>query len=208
MKTEHREHPLGTPGASARRMAAAPRPPQAWLRFLGGLFPGLGRPVTSWEKGAEGEERVAKRLAKLSPEGWISLHDLPLGDGGRNVDHLVIGTGGVFSVNTKNVSRTVVVKENAFLVGGFPDRSLHVARDEAHRVGKRLTVALGTPVVVEPVLVVLSPSLEVRARQEDVHVLGERDVPSWFERRTQVLEPAAASRIYRCARRSSIWTAS
>lgn len=206
MKTKHREHPLGTPGGSARRMATASGRPNPVLALLGGLFPGLGRPVSSWDKGAEGEERVAKRLAKLPRDRWVALHDLPLGGGGRNVDHLVIGPGGVFSVNTKNLSGNVIVKENAFLVSGFPDRCLHIARDEAQRVGERLSAAAGETVPVEPVLVVLTPSLEVRARPDDVHVLGERDVPKWFEARPATLDAPAANRVYRYARRNGVWS--
>jgi len=32
---------------------------------------------------------------------WAVWHDLPIGTRGANVDHLVVGPGGVFSVNTK-----------------------------------------------------------------------------------------------------------
>lgn len=206
MKTKHREHPLGTPGGSARRMAAESGTPHPLLTLLGGIFPGLGRPVSSWEKGAEGEERVGKRLAKLPRDRWVALHDLPLRGGGRNVDHLVIGPGGVFSVNTKNLSGNVIVKENAFLVSGFPDRCLHIARDEAQRVGERLSGAAGETVAVEPVVVVLTPSLEVRARPEGVHVLGEREVPKWFAARPPVLDAPAAARIYGYAMQNRVWS--
>ncbi len=204
--TMEREHPLGTPGRSARLMADARRPSNRMSNFFGHLFPGFGRPVTSWEKGAEGEERVGKRLAKLPRDRWVTLHDRPLGGGGRNVDHLVIGPGGVFSVNTKNLSGNVIVKENAFLVSGFPDRALRIARDEAQKVGERLARAAGEDVVVEPVLVVLTPSLDVRARPQGVHVLGERDVPDWFAGRPHVIDGRAAARIYACARRNDVWS--
>ncbi len=135
------------------------------------------------------------------------MHDRPLGVRGRNVDHLVIGRGGVFSVNTKNLGGTVVVEKNAFRVNRFPQRYLDVARDEAKRVGERLSGALGAAVEVAPVLVVLTPSLDVREQPEGVHVLGRRDVPRWFQNCPDVLDRPTASRIYTCAREGKVWSA-
>ncbi|HEX2057310.1 MAG TPA: nuclease-related domain-containing protein [Actinomycetota bacterium] len=207
MKTEHREHPLGTPGGSARLKAASEQPESRVMRFLARLLLGNQAPGRSWEKGAEGEELVAKKLAKLSRERWMPLHDLALGERGRNVDHLVIGRAGVFTVNTKNLTGNVVVRGNSFLVNGFPSRDLYVARDEAARVGERLSIAVGEAVDVTPVVVVLSASLEIERLPEGVHVLGRRDVPSWFDARPDALAGAAPSRVYVAARMNRVWTA-
>ncbi|HEX2295172.1 MAG TPA: nuclease-related domain-containing protein [Actinomycetota bacterium] len=187
-------------------MAASSTSTFSALRLLSNLFPGLGRPPTSWEKGAAGEEAVARRLEKLPPHEWIALHDLPLGSGGRNVDHLVIGARGIFSLNTKNLSGNVVVKRNAFLVGGFGDRCLHVARDEASKVGERLTLAVGEPVHVNPVIVVLAPALVVDSQPDDVHVAGIDEIVRWLTSRPEVLGARMASRTYEAARRRRTWT--
>ena len=206
MKTTHREHPLGTPGLSARLKAgsAGSTPVHRWLS---NLFPGLAGESASWLKGAKGEEFVGKRLAKLSREDWMPLHDRPLGNRGRNVDHLVIGRGGVFTVNTKNLSGNAVVKGNTFRVSGYCNRSiLHAARDEAVKVGERLSLASGVTFEAIPVLVVLTPSLEVHEQPEGVHVLGRSDVPSWFEDHPPALERAEAARIYQASRRNAVWT--
>lgn len=170
--------------------------------LLGGANAG-----SSWRKGAAGERKVARRLDGLSRNEWMPLHDKPLGPNGRNVDHLLIGTGGVFSVNTKNLSGKVVVKRNAFLVNGHAGKELHVARNEAHQVGMRLSAILGAVVPVTPVLVVLAPSFEVQAQPDDVVVLGLRDVPGWFESRPRVLALHEASRLYGISRRSNVWLA-
>jgi hypothetical protein len=59
----------------------------------------LPRHVEHWEEGAEGERKTAKQLSKLPP-GWRVWHDL---NGPRgNIDHLVVGRGGVFVLDTKN----------------------------------------------------------------------------------------------------------
>lgn len=206
MKTEYREHPLGTPGLSARRMARLAGPSHPVLRFFASLFPGLRGEGASWEKGAEGEEAVAKRLDKLPRDLWVALHDVRLGTRGRNVDHLVIGPGGVFSLNAKNLSGKVCVKKSTVLVNGFPEPYLKIARDEARRVGDRLSAAAGFPVRVQPMIVVKAPELRIESHPGDVHVLGLAEVTRWLQTRTTVLDRRDSNRIYEAARANKTWT--
>lgn len=55
----------------------------------------------SWRKGLAGEKRVGAELNRLARHGWRVLHSIPLADK-VDVDHLLIGPGGVFSINTKH----------------------------------------------------------------------------------------------------------
>lgn len=55
--------------------------------------------IERWRKGAEGERRTAKALRRLRREGWRVIHDLA--DGKANRDHVVVGPGGVFLLDTK-----------------------------------------------------------------------------------------------------------
>ena len=57
--------------------------------------------VSAWRRGAVGERRTARLLAALERHGWAVLHDLALPDGRANLDHLVIGPGGVFVIDSK-----------------------------------------------------------------------------------------------------------
>jgi hypothetical protein len=52
-----------------------------------------------WSRGAEGERKVGAILETLGP-GWHVLHDVSLGRG--NIDHVLVGPGGVFSIETKS----------------------------------------------------------------------------------------------------------
>jgi hypothetical protein len=58
--------------------------------------------MRNWRLGARGEQSVAERLAdpQLATAGYRAFHDLP-GDGDWNVDHVVVGVGGVFVIETK-----------------------------------------------------------------------------------------------------------
>ena len=52
-----------------------------------------------WLRGAEGEKLVGEILDGLAPEGWHVTHDVSFGRG--NIDHILVGPGGIFTVETK-----------------------------------------------------------------------------------------------------------
>jgi len=55
----------------------------------------------AWRRGATGERRTARLLASLERRGWAVLHDLAIPGSAANIDHLVIGPGGVIVVDSK-----------------------------------------------------------------------------------------------------------
>jgi hypothetical protein len=57
--------------------------------------------ATAWRRGAAGERRTARLLATLERHGWAVLHDLAVPGNRANLDHLVIGPGGVFLIDSK-----------------------------------------------------------------------------------------------------------
>jgi hypothetical protein len=52
--------------------------------------------VDRHDRGATGEEQVGQLLDGLAHSGWHVVHDASFGHG--NVDHILIGPGGVFTV--------------------------------------------------------------------------------------------------------------
>jgi hypothetical protein len=65
------------------------------LRFRPSLDAG------AWRRGAVGERRTARLLGPLEREGWAILHDLAVPGSRANLDHLAIGPGGVFVIDSK-----------------------------------------------------------------------------------------------------------
>jgi Nuclease-related domain len=57
--------------------------------------------AVAWRRGATGERRTARLLEPLERHGWAVLHDLALLGSRVNLDHLVIGPGGVFAIDSK-----------------------------------------------------------------------------------------------------------
>jgi hypothetical protein len=57
--------------------------------------------ASAWQQGAAGERRTARLLDPLERHGWAVLHDLAVPGSRANLDHLVIGPGGVFVIDSK-----------------------------------------------------------------------------------------------------------
>jgi hypothetical protein len=57
--------------------------------------------IRAWRRGASGERRTARLLAPLERRGWAVLHDLAIPGSTANIDHLVIGPGGVLVIDSK-----------------------------------------------------------------------------------------------------------
>jgi hypothetical protein len=55
----------------------------------------------AWRRGANGERRTARLLDPLERRGWAVLHDLAIPGSAANIDHLVIGPGGVVVIDSK-----------------------------------------------------------------------------------------------------------
>jgi hypothetical protein len=57
--------------------------------------------ASAWRRGAAGERRTARLLGPLERHGWVVVHDLAVPGSRANIDHLVIGPGGVFVIDSK-----------------------------------------------------------------------------------------------------------
>jgi hypothetical protein len=107
------------------------------------------RGVDSFFKGARGEESVAALLAAL-PRGYHVFHDFPYG-GNASIDHVVVGPGGVFAVETKCWAGEVVFeKDELWVNGAAPSRPpLRQARTSALALARFLGERLdGAPACV------------------------------------------------------------
>ena len=74
----------------------------------------------AWAAGAEGERLVAAELDKLEPYGWHVLHDVHWpGRPRANLDHVLVGPGGVIVVDSKNWSGHVEVRNGILRANGY-----------------------------------------------------------------------------------------
>lgn len=167
----------------------------------------------AWRVGAGGEETVGARLERLEKHGWHVLHAVPVGSRGSDIDHVVIGVGGVFTLNTKtHPGAKVWVGARAIRVNGQPVPYIQSSRHEGERARQLLTHAVGFPVRVQPALVFLTgtfiPNVTIKQQPSDVRVLDRMDIPRVFKRARRQLSPEQVAAIYDAARRCTTWTGS
>ena len=193
------------PGDAARRRAVQLRR-QAPLRTALARMLNVQTQESAFRTGADGEEMVARRLAKLNSE-WRMLHAVPVGDHGSDIDHIVVGPPGVFTLNTKNhAGKNVWVAKHSFMVNGQRTHYLKKSRFEAQRTTRLLSSACGFAVTVDPVIVVIASQLKVKHAPSGVHVVGHKRIARWLRHQPAVLTSRAIEEIFEQARVPSTWT--
>jgi hypothetical protein len=91
-------------GLLATQLAPHQAPLAVAVAVAGLAWPLRFRPspdTKAWRRGARGERRTARLLTPLERRGWAVLHDLAIHGSQANIDHLVIGPGGVVVIDTK-----------------------------------------------------------------------------------------------------------
>lgn len=164
----------------------------------------------AWRVGAGGEETVGAKLEKLAADTWHILHSVPVGSRGSDIDHVLIGPGGVYTINTKtHPGGKVWVSPRQIRVNGRPVPYLRNSRFEGNRAERLLTEACGFPVFVKPVLIFLTgtwiPNVTIKERPEDVAILDRMDIPGAFKRAPVRLSPDQVAAVFEQARRDTTW---
>ena len=113
--------------------------------------------AVAWRRGAAGERRTARLLGPLERQGWVVLHDLALPGSRANLDHLVIGPGGVFVVDSKQYRGRLQLDPSGRLWHGrYPlAPALRAVEFEADRAAQ----ILADPQVVVPIVAVHSAQI-------------------------------------------------
>ena len=158
----------------------------------------------AWRPGA-GERITGWWLGRL-PDGWHVFHDVPVGDDGANIDHVVIGPPGVFTINTKNLTGKVWVGAKSILHNRRRTDFLPKASAEARRASRLLTTAIGRPVEVRGVLAILCDDWTVKQRPADVYVDATRGVRDWMLRQPAVLRAHEVLELAGAASKPATWT--
>lgn len=176
----------------------------AWARFWG--YSPLIADAASWYSGALGERAVGRLLTNLEGS-WTVLHAVPVGKADSDIDHIVIGPGGVFTINTKHhPDKNVWVGSRAFMVSGQKVPYLRNARHEAARATKLLAAVLPTGIEVVPIIAVVNPrKLTIREAPADVVVRDASGLVRWLRKRPHVLDAAQATIIVSAATRANTW---
>jgi len=154
-------------------------PPRTTAQRFWGVDP-LAPAARSWFKGVQGEQRIGRELELLGSEFTV-LHAVPIGRGEADVDHIVVGPTGVFSINSKNHSgQRVFVGGGSFIIGSQRTPHIRNSLSEGKRATKLLSDAASCPILVQPLLVVIADQVKRGSTASSVVVLTPGSVRRWI----------------------------
>jgi len=145
--------------------------------------------AVAWRRGAAGERRTARLLGPLERHGWAVLHDLAVPGSRANMDHLVIGPGGVFVIDSKQYRGRLQLDSSGRLWHGrYPlAPALRAVSFEADLAAQVLT---DPDVVVVPVMAVHGAQVPWgKVVTDGVPVVSARRLPSMLCQLPAVLGP-------------------
>ncbi|MGW7434922.1 nuclease-related domain-containing protein [Streptomyces sp. NPDC054849] len=198
--------PVPTP-ADLRRLALPPdadlAPNRPGETLLGELehAPAGTRARNRLRQDLTAQQRIGDAFDALEPEGWRTLHCVPLPGLGR-MDHLLIGPAGIFCV------RTVPSRRQRAVVG---DLLLTVGRAEPRpdprwirRAAARTALALAAEVT--PALAVVDASrVETAPTVRDIRILQPLTATSNLKTSPITLEPPDVEALFAQARDTRTW---
>ncbi|MGD0016317.1 MAG: nuclease-related domain-containing protein [Verrucomicrobiia bacterium] len=132
------------------------------------------RQVEQLKLGRQGERVVGQHLEELRANGYRVLHDIVADS--FNIDHVLIGPAGIFSIETKTISKPsdpnakIAYDGEMVTIAGFiPDRNPVIqAKAEADWLRKLIKKSTGRDVHVRPV--VLYPGWYITPQPKGVEV--------------------------------------
>ena len=145
----------------------------------------LSRQVKSLNRGIEGEKSVGQFLEQFRVNGYEVFHDIP-GDSIKgekhNIDHVMIGPGGVFTVETKYAQKPskgqcIIEKEgDALRINGMePSRNPIIqSKAQGKELARILEASTGQKYAVQPIVVYPGWYIQNKTPDTSVLVLNEK----------------------------------
>jgi Nuclease-related domain len=155
------------------------------------------------------QRRTRRRLLLLRPYGYVALHARAIPGSGSVIDHLVIGPGGVYALDSEHWDRRLPVRTGSaglLYHGPFGRRErLEHARWEAGQASILIGAALHRPVQVRPAMAIYGPTIPwTVANLDGVAVFSGSRLRKYLRRQTRKnradrLDPEQIAVLYNAA---------
>lgn len=179
-------------------------PPNPWVpSLLAALsvfyayrkYGSLRSEIQDYQLGRDGERLVGEMLEQLRGKGYQVFHDIP-GDG-FNIDHVIVGAAGVFTIETKTRSKptrggsSILYDGETVRIGnGVPTHEpLSQARAQARCVAHLLNDGRSSKLIVRPVVVFPEWYVEQigNRKKGDIWEINEKLLGSCHDHEPQIL---------------------
>lgn len=157
------------------------------------------------------ERRTEKELRGLAKGGWTVLpaRAVPKDEAGVSdgkIDHLVIGPGGVFAIDSDSFDKRLPIRtlsHTRLFHGPFEQNNLlDEARWEANQARRLLGKAMGAEIPVQAVIAIYGPAVPWRWMSvRHVDILAGGTVRTYLRKRPKTLTEDDVARISEAARR-------
>jgi hypothetical protein len=146
------------------------------------------------ERGALAEEKVALQLSGL-PEGYYGFHDISFD--GFNIDHVALGPGGIFVLETKSHGGTIDARDNTLLLNGKPPEKnfLNQVWSQTKSMQEYLWKMTSKELKIKPVLCFTNAYVKVRRPVKGVDVVSLKYLNTYLEHQPLRLETADMEQI-------------
>jgi hypothetical protein len=157
----------------------------------------VAREMRKMEQGLAGEITVGNEIEELRAMDFEPFHDIPsFGRDGHttNIDHVIVGKKGIFTIETKTLSRhpgdSLRYENGSFWLSG-QSVSLVQPRAESHFIQVQVKKRLGKSFSVQAIM--LFPGLRVdpvataQAKSEGVLLLSSKALPSFLKNYPEIL---------------------
>jgi len=160
----------------------------------------------NYRLGLRGEQAVAEAVTEVADSGYRGFHDFVV-DGKWNIDHIVVGSRGVFLIETKarshpakskssQPSHEVVYDGEALQFPGFRDaQSAQQARRNAEWLENYLRKKTGEDTPVEPLLVLPGWFVRLSVKSAKVKAMNATYLVSFLRSKPEHLSAAQVTRI-------------
>jgi hypothetical protein len=154
--------------------------------------------VDQWLMGSQGELWTDEQLRKLEKRGWVVLRDLKRQ--GYNVDHVVIGPGGVFVIDSKNLDGRVTCAGDELRIhrpGANPmarpayctPQPARGVRSQAAELNNRLRTRAGRSIWVTGVVAVWADLEPEVVAGDRMHFVRGDSLTTWLQAQPARLNP-------------------
>src|ERR1041385_7903509 len=164
----------------------------------------LRRDVRNLKQAYKAERHVSDLLRPLRGKDYVTFDDLMDETAGwkSNIDHVVVGPGGVFAIETKGYSifgkgRIEVGKDGILRLSNKAAHGdpLEQARSSARKISRHLKSCMRQDFFVQPVLVFPGWEIAMLKSETGVVILNDGTIDEFFSSRERVLTNAQISEI-------------